>query len=303
MTNSDFIFLLVCVISIILTLYKSDIQTLLLNIKLYLLFTILFILLKNNIIKIENNPLILFSLINFFLIIYKLFLSDYYFIPIEFVNENYQSQFLLRPTGLFLVPHVSSAFSAIICIGCFMQKRYTLFIINFLATMFTFSATAFVSLVIALLFMRNKISRLLFYISLTIMLPLVIIFREDIIHFLSISSYTRYYSLEMILEQFAHPIYYSQLFNFFPSNLDDIMEYTEIYFKMLGSEVGFVRTSIQIGFLYLLVSLLKVTHYFKYYSIFIIITFFHYTYIYSFPLILLALFYYEKNICCYTDDR
>jgi hypothetical protein len=74
------------------------------------------------------------------------------------------------------------------------------------------------------------------------------------------------------------------------------MSHYEVYYGLLGSEVGYIRTAIQTGTLYFIAVFVYLIRKLPSYSIFIIVSFFHYSYLLIMPFMIILLFYYQGKI-------
>ncbi|MDC0547290.1 hypothetical protein OAO59_04520, partial [Gammaproteobacteria bacterium] len=142
----------------------------------------------------------------------------------------------------------------------------------------------------------NRKLNFLFYGGVLIFVVSYYFFKEEIMAVLMFSSYTRYYSVGLILDQIINTYYWEYLFNIFPKNLDSVMTYSESMHGLLGTEVDFIRHAIQIGVIFLVASYFRVVSYLPNFSVFLFLSMLHYSYFYTMPFMLVLMFYFQRKV-------
>ena len=96
---------------------------------------------------------------------------------------------------------------------------------------------------------------------------------EYFINLLSQNSYTRFFSLEIIIKQFFDSTYYNYIFNFFPGSSMHTFDLIEEKYNIIGMEIGLFRILIDLGIPFFLMLHIILFKKLKYFRGFIIISF------------------------------
>jgi len=231
--------------------------------------------------------------VNLFLIYWQ-FLTGSFPIPIGniigLLGEKYANT---RPIGIFLSPHISSTFNAITLLFLFKTKKnYIVLIIGLIGLLLGQSLTAVVAFIIQLIIIiLSQYSLTKIFTNLKFAIPSIIIAGyfaavsvEYLVDLFSFSGYTRWYSIEIILNQFTEPKYWKDIFTWIPMRY----RYLIIQQEMVGfgNEIGLIKIFIENGFFLGLIILYLALTRIRFYSVFIIITLIHYSYFFNTPFIL-----------------
>jgi hypothetical protein len=299
---SEIFVIIIFIISHLAGAIFNDITAFLLNMKLAGTFILTLYYFKRY--SFTNTKIIeYFFWVNLFLIYWQYFTGSF---PIPLGNiigllgEEYAK---VRPVGVFLSPHISSTFNAITLLFFFKTKKnYIVLIIGLIGLLLGQSLTAVVAFIIQLIIIiMSQYSLTKIFSNLKFVLPSIIIGGylaalsiEYLIDLLSFSGYTRWYSLEIILNQFTEPKYWKDIFTWIPVRYRTLI----IQQEMVGfaNEIGLIKIFIENGFILgLIILYLALTH-IRFYSVFILISLIHYSYFFNTPFILAISIIYSNII-------
>jgi len=301
MTRGDIALVIIFLWTGIVSFFSLDLLTFIVHLKIYVLFMLVYLACQNLIFTSKQDSVIAILIgVNCVFIWLQTIFGFPAWIPKEIFVGYYQSQLELRPVGIFLVPHPSSFFLGIYAIYLFQKSgpriKYFILVTCFATMSFTAALACLFQIVM------NHFDRKLnvyFYLSILVFVGSYYFLKEEIMAIFMVSSYTRYYSIGLILDQMVDTYYWDFLFNVIPKNLDSVMVHTESMYGLLGTEVDFIRHAIQIGIVFLAASYFKVVRLLPHFSIFIFISMLHYSYLYTMPFMLILMFYFERKL----DDK
>ena len=282
-----------------LSLLQNDLFTFGLNFKIYGLFILTFIYFKKNNFFAENIFKIAL-IINVTLIIHQ-FYFGHFIIQSGWFLSYYKGYANDRPLGLFLIPHASSFFLAIYILYIyFIQKKKGLTVLLFSFLLMTSSLTSLIGLFTQFIFLnitelKTKIknfyffkiifSRYFFIAGSSILIILFFIHWISILDYLkNLGGFTRYYSLEIMVNQVVDFRFFTDIFHLVPRNYLQFLEMQENTFADYANEIGFIKVFVEAGFVLGSLLIYSIFTRFKYLSLFILITFLHYSFLINMPI-------------------
>jgi hypothetical protein len=279
-----------------------------LNFKIYGLFVFTFIYFRKLFFYPKN--LIRTLHISNLILVFHQFITGHFVVESAWFFGDYKGYANDRPVGIFLVPHVSAFFIAIYVIYIIRINKAYVKSLFFLILLFMISSlTSTVALFAqlsqqALLFVVDKLNILKINIGWTVRLGIIIfpilllsIYSAELLEYLKgQGGYTRYYSLEIILNQLFDSRFFADIFDIVPRSYHTYLQQQEKMFADFGNEIGLVKVFIEGGFILGLVSLFALISRLKYYSIFIFVTLLHYSFIINMPFMLFLIMMYNFQI-------
>lgn len=278
-----------------------------LNFKIYGLCILTFIYFR----KVHFNPKKLIKLvhaINIFLIVHQ-FVTGQFIVPSAWFFGQYQEYANSRPVGIFLTPHASSFFIAVSTLYIVIQgKRYFkgwfFFSINLMTGSFT-GLIAFLAQLMQQLFnyFSKKIPLLKFKFGwstkiLVIGFPLLLlaVYKEQFIELLKVNPYSRYNSVEIILNQLFDSRFFSDIFKVYPRDYQTYTIGQELMFADFANEIGFVKVFVEAGFVLGMFLLITLIGNLRYYGIFILVSLLHYSFAFNMPFMLFLMIQYDYEM-------
>ena len=279
-----------------------------LNFKIYGL-CILTIIYFRKIFFYPQKLILILHILNFLLITHQ-FLMGHFIVQSAWFFGSYKGYANDRPVGLFLTPHASAFFIAIYLIYIInLKKKYfnkifllvlismTSSLTSILAMFAQFGYGIFNFIIMKMNFFKYKIGWIVKLAFIVIPIALTFIFLEEIITFLKAEGgYTRYYSVEIILNQFFDSRFFSDIFDFTPRNYDSFILKQERGFADFGNEIGFVKLFVEGGFFLGLTTLLILIWRLNHYSIFILVSLVHYSFIINMPFMLFLIMMFNSKL-------
>jgi hypothetical protein len=211
-----------------------------------------------------------------------------------------------RPVGLFLIPHATCFFVAI----CILREvatvhRYARAFVMFVFAMLTQSLTAILALLAQLgmyVLQQSRLARKVLgpvALILVVVVPITLlyVFGSDLLDASkSTSSYTRYYSLAILLEQLYDPTYYMGLLTPYPGDYQSYVELQEATLAAVGNEIGLIKVFVEGGIVLGALTLVLIMRELKYFRVFILVSLLHYSFVVNMPFMLYLMLTYNREI-------
>jgi hypothetical protein len=252
-----------------------------------------------------------------FILVFHQFITGHFVVESAWFFGDYKGYANDRPVGVFLVPHVSAFFIAVYVIYIIrVNKAYarSLFflILLFMISSLTSTVALFVQLSQQVLdFLANKLNFLKINIGWSVKLVLIFvpilflsIYSPELLEYLKAQGgYTRYYSLEILLNQFFDSRFFADIFDIVPRSYHTYLMQQEKIFADFGNEIGLVKVFVEGGFILGLVTLFALISRLKYYNMFIFVTFLHYSFVINMPFMLYLIMMYNFQIERYELEK
>lgn len=292
----------------LLSFFRNEFSAFALNFKIYGLCILTLIYFRKRYFYPQKLILIL-HVLNFLLITHQ-FITGHFIVQSAWFFGTYKGYANDRPVGVFLTPHASAFFIAIYIIYIInLKKKYfegmfflilifmTSSLTSTLALLAQLGYGAFNFIVKKMNFFKIKIGWTVKSAFIVIPIFLLSIYAEELIDFLKAEGgYTRYYSVEIILNQLFDSRFFSDIFDFIPRNYQDFISEQERGFADFGNEIGFVKVFVEGGFLLGLITLFVLIKRLKHYAIFILVTLMHYSFIINMPFMLFLIMMFNHEI-------
>lgn len=307
LTRGDIFLLALFLVISVISVFSEAFSAVALNFKIFGLCILTFIYFK----KKHFNPLKLINIvhgINILLILHQ-FVTGHFLVASGWFLGDYKTYVNDRPIGLFLTPHSSSFFIAIYIIYLLkVERKYLNGVFYFVITLMTGSFTSTVSLITQLAqFFFSYVGGKLKVIKLNLGTPakmaiigipilLLSVYRENFIEWLKFSSYTRYYSLEITLEQLFDPRFFSDIFKVYFRDYQEYIYGQERTFADVGNEIGLIKLMVEGGVILGPVLLIILMRHLKHYSIFLFVSLLHYSFVINMPIMLFLMLHYNAAI-------
>lgn len=303
LSSSDLVLLATFIVTSVISFSINDFNTFGLNFKLFGLCIFTFVYFRH----IHFNPGRLMDavvIINALLILHQFIFGEFIIQDHNLIREYYRDNINSRPVGLFLTPHASSAFLIIYLIYKIgVRAKPALSLIIFIIATLTSSFTAIVAFIVNYYYSIGKsIERHIRWLKIlpaaAIVGPLLVLyfFQDEIMGIMALSSYTRYYSMEIMLDQIFNPFYYRGIFNLYPSLYADYISLQEANYGIYGNEIGFVKVFVEGGFILGGLTIYFLFRELSYFRGFIFITFLHYSFVINMPIMLFLMLNYNREI-------
>lgn len=304
----DILLLMIFLIISLFSIIRNNFIDFALNFKIYGLFVFTFIYFR----KIYFYPKNLIRILHVSncILVFHQYITGHFIVESAWFFGDYKGYANDRPVGVFLVPHVSAFFIAVYVIYIVkLNKAYarSLFFLIFLFMISSLTSTAalFVQLSQqALNFVAGKFNYLKISIGWSVKLGLIIgpilflsIYSVEFLEYLKAQGgYTRYYSIEIILNQLFDSRFFSDIFDIVPRSYHTFLLNQEKIFTDFGNEIGLVKVFVEGGFILGLLTLFVLISRLKHYNLFIFVTFLHYSFVINMPFMLFLIMMYNFQI-------
>jgi hypothetical protein len=303
----DIILLGIFLIVFFISFCINDFLKIALNFKIYGLSILTFIYFR----KVHFNPkklIILVHAVNIFLIVHQ-FVTGHFIVPSAWFFGQYQEYANSRPVGIFLTPHASSFFIAVSTLYIIIaERRYFKGLLFFSINIMTGSFTGLIAFLAQLMqqvfnYFAKKIPLLKFKLGwytkiLVIGFPILLlaVYKEQFIELLKANPYSRYNSVEIILNQLFDSRFFSDIFKVYPRDYQTFSVGQETMFADFSNEIGFVKVFVEAGFVLGVFLLITLIRNLRYYGIFILVSLLHYSFAFNMPFMLFLMIQYDYEM-------
>jgi len=302
--QSDIILLIIYLVVSAGSLVINDLHSSLLNFKIYGLFVFTLIYFR----KIDFFPsglLFGFLLVNIaYAIGAKVF--NLWILESAWFFDKQAAYLYSRPIGFIGSPHSTSTFLAIFYLYLVQTKKLRVMQLIILFGLFLYSSwTVVIAVAISLIYIW--ISRIIKFainpfLFLAIGLVTLFLTMEVVLSLAGEVEGSRYFTLEIMTAMIFDAEFYRGIFGFFPRGHDLFVLQQQKTFADVGNELGFVKILVEGGFVLAFASFYLIIKRTKWFTIFFLITLFHYSYFINIPFILYVAMMFNKQIDSYLGN-
>ncbi|MDA1082352.1 MAG: hypothetical protein O2973_11890 [Gemmatimonadetes bacterium] len=300
-TGVDAVMMGALVVTSLASFFWNDFVTFALNFKMYLL-CLLTLMYFRKVRFLPHRLVAAVFVVNALLIIHQ-YVAGEFILPTATFFGYYQSYMNSRPVGLFLTPHASSFFVAI-CMLYTLGTKPLKSVLSVVLISMTGTLTNLIGVIAQatdyvlrkLRAYRRSFGR--FPLITYIIVPLAALYFmvEPFLELLRLSSYTRYYSAEIILPQLFDPRFFREVLRFIPANYADLTVQQEESYAQFGNEIGLVKVFVEGGLLLGGVTLWAVLRELRAFRLFTYFTLLHYAMVINTPFFLFLMIAYNRDM-------
>ena len=212
-----------------------------------------------------------------------------------------------RPVGLFGSPHSTSTFLALFFLYLVQVRKHRLLQLLILYSLYLYSSwTVVIGVVVSVVYIWiSRMIRLSINPFLFLGTGLLVLFvsMEVILTFAGGVEGSRSYSLEILAPMIFDTEFYQGVFAIFPKSHDLFIAQQEKTFASVGNELGFVKVIVENGVVLAFCSFYLILKRTNFFTIFFLITLFHYSYFINMPFILYVTMIFNKEINAFLNQR